>query len=148
MEYRISLPLPEGWKTSVDTFEDECGSPVTHFEAHLPNEAEKSDDGMIDIYVGAMPEDSTAEDQAFSNYADIVGFDDDDPEDYNPIYSKKFNGKNAYCFGAFCEDDSPMDFLAVEIKSGVLAIICVAAKDENSLEELLATVEKGLRVNR
>lgn len=148
MEYRITLPLPEGWNTSVDSFEDECGNPVTHFEAHLPDEAAESDRGMIDIYVGAMPEDSTAEDQAFSNYADIVGFDDDDPEDFNPIYKKKFNGKNAYCFGAFCEDDSPMDFLATEIKSGVLAIICVAAKDEDSLGNLLETVEKGLRVGK
>lgn len=148
MEYKVSLPLPEGWKITADSFEDECGNPVTHFEAHLPDEAGETDLGMIDVYVGTMPEDSSAEDQAFSNYADIVGFDDDDPEDFNPIYKKKFCGKNAFCFGAFCEDDSPMDFLALEIKSGVLAIICVAAENENSLEELLGTVERGFRVSK
>ena len=146
MAYDIILPLPDPFKKEMDSYVDESGVEVTHFEAHCPSPDGKSDTAMIDIYVGDMPEDTTAQDQALSNYADIVGFDDDDPEDFEPIRKIKFNSKNAYAFDALCEDDSPMTFISQEIKSGVLAIICAAAKDEKSLEELLVLLERNLRV--
>lgn len=146
MAYDIQLNLPAGWQTELDTYVDESGAEITHLESHLYNETKNRDEGMIDIYVGDMPEDTTAEDQAFSNYADIVGFDEDDPEDFNPIAKIKFNNKTAYGFDALCEDDSPMMFLSSEIKSGVLAIICAAATDDTSLQNVLALVEHNLRV--
>lgn len=93
-----------------------------------------------------MPEDTTAEDQAFSNYADMVGFSDDDPEDFQPIFKIKFNGRNAYGFEALCEDESPMKFLTQEVKKDVLAIICVAGKDEKTLDGILTVVERNFRV--
>lgn len=146
MAYDIQLRLPEGWHQEMDTYMDESLSEITHLEAHLYNPAAKRDDGYIDIYVGPLPEDTTAEDQALSNYADIVGFDEDDPEDFNPIATIRFNGKKAYGFDAYFEDESPMMFLAQEVKSGVLAILCVAGSDDEHLKEALTLVERGLRV--
>ena len=146
MAYDIQLRLPEGWQQEMENYEDESGAEITHLEAHLYNEALKCDDGFIDLYVGPLPEDTTAEDQALSNYADIIGFDEEDPEDFNPIATIRFNGKKAYGFDAYLEDDSPMMFLSQEVKSGVLAILCVAGADDALLKETLTLVERGLRV--
>ncbi|MCQ2136705.1 MAG: hypothetical protein MJY67_07290 [Bacteroidales bacterium] len=147
MAYDIKLNLPEGWKVFDEVYEEEGVGEVRHLEAHLPNEKAQRDDAMCDIYVGAMPEGETAEDQALANYADTVGFDDDDPEDFNPILKLKFNGKNAYGFQAFCEDDSPMFFLAQEARQGVLCIIVLAAPDDEKLEEVVRVIEKSLRIS-
>ena len=147
MAYDILLRLPEGWQTDLETYEDEGGAEVTHLEAHRYNEQLRRDDGYIDIYVGPLPEDTTAEDQALSNYADIVGFDDDDPEDFNPISALLFNGKKAYVFDAYFEDESPMLFLSQEIRRGVLALILVSGPDDDKLKEVLTLVERNLRVH-
>lgn len=147
MAHDIQLRLPEGWQKETETYEDESGAEIAHLEAHRYNAAAKRDEGYIDIYVGPLPEDTTAQDQALSNYADIVGFDDDDPEDFNPIATIQFNGKKAYGFDAFFEDESPMMFLAQEVKGGVLALILVAGSDDERLQTALALVERGLRVH-
>lgn len=146
MAHEIQLNLPAAWQKECDSYVDESGTEVTHFEAHLYNGSLKRDEGLIDVYVGDMPDGTTAEDQAFSNYADIVGFDDDDPEDFNPVSAIKFNGKKAFVFEALCEDDSPMMFISQEVRSGILAIICVAGMDEERLKEYVLLVEKGFRV--
>lgn len=146
MAFDIQLHLPEEWHQELDSYLDESGVEISHLEAHLYNDKSERDDGMIDIYVGEMPEDTSAEDQALSNYADIVGFDDDDPEDFNPIAKIKFNGKYAYGFDALCEDDSPMMFLSQEVRRGVLAIICAAGADDARLQEILQLVERNLRI--
>ena len=146
MAYKISLQLPQGWRSERDEYIDPSGAEVSHLEAYLSNEKAGTDIALIDIYVGPMPEDTTAADEALANYVDIVGFDDDDPEDFDPIIEWPFNGKKAYGFEAYCEDDSPMMFLAVEVKKGVLAIICTAAEDEDMLQEHIRLVEYGLRV--
>ena len=146
--YDIILNLPEGWQKEIESYEDESGAIISHCEAHLYNEAAGKDFGMIDIYVGDMPDDTTAEDQALSNYADIVGFDDDDPEDFNPVSTVKFNGKKAFIFEALCEDDSPMMFLSQEVKEGVLALIVVVARDAELLESTVALAERGIRIKK
>jgi len=146
MAYDIQLNLPAPWQKEIETYTDESGAEVSHLEAHLYNEKEKCDKGLIDIYIGDMPDEMTAEDQAWSNYADIVGFSDDDPEDFNPIAKIKFNNKPAYGFDALCEDDKPMMFLSQEVKSGILAIICCAGDNDDSLKEALLLVEHNLRV--
>lgn len=146
MAFDITLNLPAGWQKESDTYIDESGAEISHLEAHLYDQQQKRDEGMIDIYVGEMPEDTTAEDQAFSNYADMVGFSDDDPEDFQPIFKVKFNGKNAFGFEALCEDESPMKFFTQEIKKGVLAIICIAGKDEKTLDGIFTVVERNFRI--
>ena len=146
MTYKITLPLPQGWDCTLDSFEDETGAEITHLEAYLPNPAKETDDGLVDIYVGPMPEDTTAADQAFANYADMIGFDEDDPEDADPIYEWPFNGRKAYGFEAYCEDGSPMRMMSIEIKKGVLCIINTVAKDDDSLVDLIKYVERKLRI--
>lgn len=148
MAYDIIFPLPKGWTSETGTYMDESGTEVTHFEAHLAGRAKDREDAMIDIYVGDMPEDETAEDQAFANYAETVGFDESDPEDFNPIEKFKFNGRNAWGFDALCEDDSPMRFIAQEVRAGVLAIIVFAATDEAKLNDTAVLVERGFRVGK
>lgn len=148
MAYDIKLPLPKGWTSETSSYMDESGTEVTHFEAHLCGNGKDCEEAMIDIYVGDMPEGETAEDQAFANYAETVGFDDSDPEDYNPIVKVKFNGRNAWGFEAFCEDDSPLCFLAQELRSGVLAIIVFAGKDDGTITEVRNLIERNFRVTR
>lgn len=146
MAFDVQLNLPSGWQKDLETYVDETGPEITHLEAHLYNSKTLSDEGLIDIYVGEMPDGETAEDQAMSNYVDIVGFDDDDPEDFNPVSRIKFNGKAAYSFEALCEDDSPMIFISQEVKKGILAVICCAAKDDRALEYVVQLVERNLRI--
>ena len=145
-KYDITVKLPEGWQSESETYLDESGVEITHFEAHLYDSVGSKDRGLIEIYAGDMPDGTTAEDQAFSNYADIVGFDDDDPEDFNPIVKWKFNNRNAYGFDALCEDDSPLRFFTQEPSKGVLVIYCIAGADEKQLAAVLELVERNARV--
>lgn len=146
MTYDIQLRLPERWLSECDTYEDESGAVITHFEATLPSHKPEVPVAFIDVYAGEMPEDESAEDQAFSNYADTVGFSDDDPEDFNPIFKIKFNGRNAWGFDALCEGDTPMRFLSQEVRKGLLAIIVFGAADEKKLASLHEIIEKNLRI--
>lgn len=146
MAYDIQMNLSAPWIVEQETFQDESGCEITHLEAHLQNKAKKRDDGMIDIYVGDMPEGESAEDQAFANYAETVGFSEDDPEDFQPIVKFKFNNKTAWGFDALCEDESPMRFLAQEVRKGVLVIVAFAATTDKALDELQLLIEKNFRV--
>lgn len=144
MKYDINLQLPQGWTSEIDSYVDESGCEITHFAATLPGKEES--ESIIDIYIGELPEGETAEDQALANYAETVGFYDDDPEDFNPIIKTKFNGKNAWGFDALCEEDCPMRFIAQEVKKGILAVIVFVARDEEKLEDVHALVEKNFRL--
>lgn len=146
MAYDIQMNLPTCWTCEQDTYLDESGYEIAHLEAHLRNDRKQKDEAIIDIYVGDIPEGETAEDQALANYAETVGFYDDDPEDFNPIEKFKFNGKSAYGFSALCEDESPMRFIAQEIRKGILAIIVFSASDEQSVEETRTLIERSFRV--
>ena len=146
MAYDISIKLPQGWLTELDTYVDESGVEITHLSSHLPNDKKQTDEALIDAYVGPMPEDTTAADQALANYADTVGFDDDDPDDFDPIVAWPFNGKKAYGFEAVAEDDSPMRMMCIELKKDILVILVVLAKDDDTLVEAVTLAERGLRL--
>lgn len=146
MSYDIQLRLPHQWISETETFLDESGYEVTHFEATLNSKNPKESPMFIDVYAGDMPEGETAEDQAFANYAETVGFSEDDPEDFNPIEKIKFNGKSAWGFAALCEDDSPMRFLTQEVRKGLLAVIVFGAGNEARLNNLQDLVERNLRI--
>ncbi len=109
-------------------------------------EASRADGSFINISVGEMPEGETAQDQAFANFVDTVGFSDDDPEGYNPIAKLKFNGKTAWGFDAYLEDDSPMRLISQEVRSGVLAVIVFSAPDRDALVSLHQNIERNFRV--
>lgn len=136
------LRLPEGWTVSYDTLIEEDGSETAYADATGP--AGES----VEVYVGEMPEDNDASDQALANYVEMVGFDENDPEDYSPIIQWPFDKKKAYGFEALCEDDSPMRVICVEIKQKVLAVANVIADDEASLEAAYQVLVRGLRVSK
>ena len=146
MAYDISLKLPKEWVSELDSYIDESGVEITHLSCHLPNDKLQTDEALIDVYAGPLPEDTTAADQALSNYADTVGFDEDDPEDFDPIIEWPFNGKKAYGFEAIAEDDSPMRMMCIEFKKGVLVILCILGKDDDTLVQAVQLAERGLRL--
>ena len=146
MAYDISIKLPQGWVSDLDSYIDESGAEITHLSCHLPNDKERTDEALIDVYAGPMPEDTTAADQALANYADTVGFDEEDPEDFDPITEWPFNGKKAYGFEAIAEDDSPMRMMCIEFKKGTLVILCILGKDDDTLVQAVQLAERGLRL--
>lgn len=140
MKIDLSLKMPDRWIVESDIYTDESGVEVTHLEA-----SDGKSGSFVEIHAGPMPEGETAEDQAFANYAESVGFDDDDEEE-SPIVKFKFNGKNAWGFEAECDDNKPLRLIAQEVKKGLLAIIIIGASDDAELENISSLVEKNLRV--
>lgn len=133
--------MPEGWKVSMDTVPGMGGSDEVVIEAI-------SSDGIqsVDVTVGEMPAENTAADQAMTNFLDMVGFDEDDAEDYNPIEVWTFNNRKAYGFDAWLEDDTPLRVICTEPKRGILCVMSLNSADEKSLESLQQLVERALRV--
>lgn len=142
MAIKLSLHFPNDWKISYDTYIEEDGSESSHAEAT------KGEEASIEVFVGNMPEDNDAPDQALANYVEMVGFDKDDPEDFNPIMIWPFDKKKAYGFEALCEDDSPMRVVCIEIKQRILAVANIIGKDEASVEKAYETLARGLRVGK
>lgn len=142
MAVKLSLHFPNDWKISYDTYIEEDGSESAYAEAL------KGEEASIEVYVGNMPEDNDAPDQALANYVEMVGFDKDDPEDFNPIMVWPFDKKKAYGFEALCEDDSPMRVICIEIKQRILAVANIIGKDEASVEKAYETLVRGLRVGK
>lgn len=144
MVYDITLPLPAGWTGEEERYDEEFGGIITHLSCEK-QEHEGKGTWLIDVYVGDMPSDTTAEDEAYANYAEIIGWDDDDDEE-NPIAEWKFQKRTAYGFSGECEDSSIMVLMCVEIKKGVLVILCVIAPDDDNAAKLASYVEEKLRV--
>ena len=140
MVYDVTLPLPDGWSSETDRYDEISGATITHFGA-------QKDEGafQIDVYAGDMPDDTTAEDEAYANFAEIIGWDDDD-DDENPIAEWKFQNRTAYGFSGECENGSIMLLMCVEIKKGVLVIVCVVAPDDDNVGKLATYLEEKLLV--
>lgn len=139
MKTDIQIALPDGWKINRDNYTDDSGEVISHIEASLAD-----DSAFFEVHAGPMPEGETAEDQAFANYAESVGFDDDD--EGSPIVKFKWNGKNAWGFEALSEDDKPLRLISQEVRSGVLAIIIIGANEDTQLEKVSELVETRLRI--
>lgn len=145
MSYDIKWLAAGGWKCSSDVFTDETGVEISHLEAYLPGPSGEGNKAFIDVYVGEMPQGETAEDQAFANYAETVGFDGDE-DDTCPIVKFKFNGKNAWGFDAVTEDDFPMRFISQEVRRGVLAIIVYCVNSKDQFLPVFELIERNLRI--
>ena len=145
MAYKINLKLADGWKINQETYTDESGAEISHLEAFLPESGSEIYKVFVDIYAGEMPEGETAEDQAYANYAETIGFSEEEDEE-NPILKYKFNGKNAWGFEAMTEENFPMRFISQEVRKGVLAIVVCCAKDDETLLSTFDILEKGLRI--
>lgn len=144
MSYKITLQLPAEWTSEQDVLKEPDGTVINHLECHLPDDKQENDIAFIDVYVGPMPPETSAQDEALANYANMVGWDDDDDED--PVVEWPFNGKKAYGFEAYCEDESPMRVMCVEVKKGVLCVMSIIAKDDEKLVETIQYVERHLRI--
>ena len=129
---KIEIKMPEGWKSQIS-------------DNYV--EAEKIDGtAQFEITVGDMPEDSAAPEQALINFIDMVGFDDDDPEDYSPIEQWTFNNRKAYGFEAFLEDESSIRVLCLEPKKGVLVVISAIGQTEQIMVDTVQLLERILRI--
>ena len=147
MTYDITLPLPSSWTSEQDTYEELDGVLINHMECHLPKPGGQSDEALIDLYVGDLPADTTAEDEAYANYADIIGWDEEDDED-NPIAEWRFQNKKAFGFSGECEDGSIMLLMCVEIVKGGLLICSVVAPNDDEVSKWAKYVEEKLRVRK
>lgn len=144
MRYEINFPLPPSWTSEEDTYEEVDGALITHLECLLPRPGKDDHEALIDFYVGDMPADTTAEDEAYANYAEIIGWDDDDDED--TIAEWRFQGKKAYGFSGECEDGSIMLVMCMEVVRKGLLILSIVAADDNEVSKWAQYVEANLKV--
>ncbi|MCQ2083512.1 MAG: hypothetical protein MJY58_03335 [Bacteroidaceae bacterium] len=135
---RLTLKLPQEWKQGIEIVPGPFGTEEQHAYASCGNVE-------IEISEAEMPQDSTAPDQALTNYVDMVGFDDDDPEDFNPIQEWNFNNRHAYGFQVYCEDESQIRVMCLEHHRGRLAVISVQAPSEQEIDDVVSLLEKTLR---
>ena len=140
-KYCLQCNLGDGWSTASGMEKDELGNESLHIEASA------CDGSFVDISFGVMPDGDTARDQAFACYVDMVGFSSDDPEGFDPLAKIKFNGRPAWGFDAYCEDDTPMRLLAQEMRTGSLAVIVFGAPDRDRLVALHLKLERSLRIH-
>ena len=137
------MNLPEGWKKSVETYQEEDGGEVTHLEGTTGNE-----NLYLDIFVAALPPDTTAEDEALFNYADMIGWDEKDPmgEDRSPLTVTKFMKKKAYGFEGLVENGI-LRVMCVETTPGTLLVMNVCAPDEVQVARLVRHIELNLNIS-
>ena len=145
MAFEIILPLPEEWQKSLEEIEEEEGT-VSHLECYTSKSAKAVPGSMIDVFVGPMPAETSAADEALANYAEMIGWDDESDEEEDPIYEWDFNNRKAYGFEGICDDDSTIRVMCCEIKSGVLLVMSVVAPTDEELDKLLVYVESKLRI--
>jgi len=124
----MTLRLPDEWTVSLKEMSIEAFSPK----------------GTIEIVSGSMPEDNTAESQIFANYAEMVGFDSD--EEQAPIQCFRFNGKKAWGFCVYDEENNLVNVFCQECKKGICVIFTIAAPDFNQMNEIMSLTEKGFRI--
>lgn len=139
----ISLPLDEGWRTEVNVYDDE-GYSITHFNAYYPDRKSKVDRGVIDVYVGLMPEGSSARNEVLVSYSEVVGFTDED-KDETAIACLFFQGREAYGYEFLSDDGFLNRLLACEIDGGRLLMVTVAVP-ESEMDAVYAHVEDNLEV--
>ena len=145
MNYDITLPLPEGWNSETEKYEELEGELITHLQCHLPSPDGKSAVSSLEFFVGEMPSDTTAEDEAYANYAEIIGWSDEDDDD-DPIAVWQFKGKKAFGFSGECEDSSIMLLMCQEFSKGSLMICTIIAKDDEEVGSLARYLEEHLRI--
>lgn len=145
MAYTTQLKLDDSWNTETEQYVDELGADITQVSACHFVDDEQHEDCHVEISVGPLPDEITAEDEAFANYVDLVGFSDDEQE--NPIRKEKFNNKSAFIFDAENDDGSLMKVVCYEARKNCLAVITFHAINEEVMAKAAAVVEKGLRIS-
>ena len=144
MTYDIALPLSPEWIREEEQYEEVDNALITHLECHLPSGEEGKYEAVLDLYAGDLPADTTVEDEAYANYAEIIGVDDDDDED--PIAEWRFQNKRAYGFSGECEDGSIMLLMCTEPVKGGLLICSIIAQDDEAVGKWAQYLEANLKV--
>lgn len=139
MAYSITFRAPEGWKSDIRTETDDNGIESVILEA-------SNADSEIQINVCDMPGDESAEDQAFANYVEMIGFDEDEENAENPIVQFTFDGKKAYGFAAYDEQEHPMRLFTQEPRRGMLVIYYMSAPTIEKLNAAQDIIERSVRV--
>ena len=145
MTYDISIPFSPAWTCEQERYDEVDGAVITHLECHLPKGDGKADEAMLDLYVGDLPSDTTAEDEAYANYAEIIGWDDEDDEEC-PIAEWRFQKIKAFGFTGECEDGSIMLLMCVEIVKGGLLICSVIAANDEEVSKWAKYVDDNLKI--
>lgn len=147
MAYQINIELPERWKKSFELIEDEDGNETSHLEGVIIERGAPKENEYIDLYVGALPPDTTAEDEAIFNYADMIGWDESEPigEDNSPLTVTKFQKKKAYGFEGLVEGGI-LRVMCVEIQPEVLLVMNVCAPDETAVAKMVRYIEVNMSI--
>ena len=145
MNYDISLQLPEGWNSEIEKYEESEGVLITHLEARRTGADGKGGSASVEVFVGDMPADTTAEDEAYANYAEIIGWDGDEDDECS-VAEWKFMGKKAYGFSGECEDGSIMLLMCQEFSKGHLMICTIVAPDDKEVGGLAEYLGTHLRI--
>lgn len=145
MAYKITLPLSEDWTVERDVTIEE-GSEVTTFYAYVADKAKKSiAQASIELYVGEIPEDSSAYEECLNNYDQVIGLNEDE-ESNPPIYDIDFMGGEGCFYEAEDDAGAPVVLICVEPVKGTLVMAILSQKDDESLEELIHYVSDNLKV--
>lgn len=146
MAHKIILPLLRGWQAETG-LQDEDGIEVSHLQAYLPDDEKGTDVAQIDIYAGDIPPETDAEQEAFNNYVEMFGWDENDPEDADPLTRWPFQGGDAFGFEGLCEGDAPMRLMCFEPRKGLLAVMMFIASDDDELTDIITYVEENLKID-
>lgn len=139
-KYEISFKEPPGWKSLMSTEIDDNGIEIVSMKSSCG-------EICVEVSVSDMPADESAEDQAFANYVEAVGLPEEDEEsDGNPIIPFVFNGKKAYGFASYDEDDNVVRFFTQEPRRGMLVCYYLCAPTIEELNAAQDIVERNLRV--
>ena len=142
MVYDIILPVHEGFSCEQDRYDEMTGATISHM---FCRKEDSEITWQYDLYVGDLPSDTTPEDEAYANSAEIIGWDDEDDSE-DPIAEWKFQNRKAYGFSGECEDGSIMLLMCLEIRKGVLVILCIIAPNDDEVGKLAKYIEEKLRV--
>ncbi|MCQ2115718.1 MAG: hypothetical protein MJZ07_05900 [Bacteroidales bacterium] len=139
MAYKVILPLDKNWEIETEVIETEDGDKVTSFYANGLDP--KKTPGSIEIYVGDL-NGSDPKTECLNNYDAALGLE----EGEEPVQELPFCGQTAWYYD--CEDDqqNPVIVICVEIKPQVLAIVILAEKDEERLDDLMSYVDENFTV--
>lgn len=140
-KYEISFKEPSGWTSKAEDEIDDNGIEIVSLSSTCGKVS-------VEVSVSDMPADESAEDQAFANYVEAIGLPEEgeDSEGVSPIIPFTFNGKKAYGFASYDQDDNIVRFFTQEPRRGMLVYYYLCAPTIEELNAAQDMVERNVRV--
>jgi len=135
MAHKINFTLPAGWNIEEGVINEEGAEVLTYYAT--------KGSASIELYVGDMPENSDAYQEAMYSYADAF---DAKEGDEIPLGELPFLGETATYYDAEDDNRCPMIVLCVEPVKGTLVLAILGEKNDESLDDLMALVDENLTV--